>query len=557
MKKFFFSLFFIGLFLVPALADYQVDSVSVNADVAETGKTQVTMTMQLTFTTSTEEVTVPLAEREVSRVSVADCRFKTVSSDQGVDVVLKNRKGFLGTQTFLITYTVPAQEDASSEADRYELSFLSSRWARQVGACTFQVALQKLPEEPPRVQVLSGYYGELSEQETGLSVTETVFSGAVSARMAYDSLTISMELPEGYFQTRSSRVKGISITWVFVVMAAVLGLLVLYWRLKLRSGRVTGEPRLLLPEGVLPCQLPMVLDGVTCDVAATILQWANLGYLTIALNRRGTLVLTKTMEMGSERSRMEQRLFGRIFGNKLRVAAVPGRFRHAGEQFEQAARRAMSREFFDKTGGNLFLLQVPCQLLLAVAVGYLLAQMLPEGGGFLVLAVLVGLFSLIYGLYLHKALVSLFSRRGITPVYGALLLGPPLLLVLGLLFGALPECLVGVAACVFSGAVSARGPRRNRRGLDAMAQARGCRTFYRQVSWTRLQILHGENRRFFQSQLPSTVALGVDKRFAKRFERLPIPVPEWLSISGSTVMSAAALQQQLAPIIRQLRSAFC
>ena len=557
MKKFFFSLFFIGLFLVPALADYQVDSVTVTADVAETGKTQVSMTMQLTFSTSVNEITVPLAEREVSRVSVSDTRFKTVSSDQGVDVVLKNRKGFLGTQTFLITYTVPAQEDSSSESDLYELSFLSSRWARQVGGCTFHVSLPALPEEAPKVQVTSGYYGELTEQETGLAMSETVISGAVSARMAYDSLSISLELPEGYFQTRASRVKGISITPVFLVMAAVLALLVLYWRLKLRSPHASGEPRLLLPEGVLPCQLPMVLDGVTCDIAAMVLQWANLGYLTIALNRRGTLVLTKTMEMGSERTRMEQKLFGRIFGNKLRVAAVPGRFRHAGERFELSARRAMSREFFDKTGGNLFLLQVPCQLLFAVSVGYLLARMLPEGGGFIVLAVLVGLISLIYGLYLHKALVCLFSRRGLTPVLAALLLGPPLLVLLGLLFGALPECLAGTAACVFSGAVSARGPRRNRRGLDAMAQARGCRTFYRQVTWTRLQILHGENRRFFQSQLPTTVALGVDKRFAKRFERLPIPMPEWLSISGSTVMSAAALQQQLAPIIRQLRSAFC
>lgn len=194
-----------------------------------------------------------------------------------------------------------------------------------------------------------------------------------------------------------------------------------------------------------------------------VLQWANLGYLTISLNRRGTLVLTKTMEMGSERCAMERRLFGRIFGNKLRVAVVPGRFRHAGEQFAAAVRRVLAREIFDKKGGSLFLLQAPCQLLLAVAIGYLAGQMLPEGGGFAVLAVLIGMVSLLYGLYVHKALTALFARRGMTPIYLGLLVPLPLILVLGLLFGALLETLVGVTACVFSGAVSARGPRRNQR----------------------------------------------------------------------------------------------
>lgn len=557
MKKFFFSLFFICLFLIPALADYQVDGVTVTANVAETGKTQVSLTMQLTFTSSTQEVIVPLAEQDVSRVSVGDCRFKTENTDQGVDVILKNKRGFSGTQTFLITYNVPARDDQSQEEDSYELSILSSRWARPVGGCTFNVVLPAPLESVPQPLVTSGYYGELNEQEMELTVTESTISGIVPERMAYDSITVSTKLPEGYFQTRTSRVSGISITWVFIVMVVILALLGLYWQLKLRSPHVTGEPRLLLPEGVLPCQLPMVLDGVTCDVTATVLQWANLGYLTIALNRRGTLVLTKTMEMGSERSKIEQRLFGRIFGNKLRVAAVPGRFRQAGEQFENAARRMLSRAIFDKSGGNLFLLQAPCQILFAISIGYLIGQILPEGAGFAVLAVVVGMLSLIYGLYLHKALTAVFSRRGIMPAYVALIAGIPLLLVLGLLFGALLECLAGAAACIFSAAVSARGPRRNQRGLDAMAQARGCRTFYRQASWQRLQVLHGENRRFFQSQFPAAMALGADKAFAKRFERLPIPVPEWLNIPGSAVMSAAALQAKLAPIVRQLRSAFC
>lgn len=558
MKKCFFFLFFIGLFLLPAFADYQVDGVTVSAELAETGKAKVSMTMQLTFTTATSEVTIPISETAVSKVSVGDCRFKTVRSDSGVDVVLKNKSGFLGTQTFLITYQIPEQIEQGEDADRCALRFISSRWDHGIGGCSFQLLLMTPAKTPPEVVVKSGYYGELTAAETSLEVSEATVSGTVGKRMAYDSLELSLELPQEYFQVRSSRVPGISVTWVFLAMAGVFLLALLYWRLLLRSPRTgSADPRLLLPEGILPCQLPMVMDGITCDVAAMILQWANLGYLTISVNRRGILVLTRTMEMGSERSRIEQKFFRSIFSNKLRVAATPGRFRQAGERFSASARRAMSREMFDRKGGNLFIFQTLCQLLLAVSIGYLVSQILPEGAGFTVLAVLLGILSLVYGLYVHKSLTALFSRRGISLKELPLIAGLALILALGLVFGALLECLTGVAAIVCSGAVSAQGPRRNQRGMDAMAQARGCRTFYQKVSWQRLQVLQGENRQFFQSQLPSVVALGLDRQFAKRFERLPVPMPEWLSSSGSAVMSAAALQQKLLPIIRQLRNSFC
>lgn len=558
MKKCFFFLFFIGLFLLPALADYQVDGVTVNAELSETGKARVSMTMQLTFTTATSEVTIPISEVDVNKVSVGDCRFKTVRSDQGVDVVLKNKSGFLGTQTFLITYQIPEGIRQGEGADFYDLRVISSRWDHGIAGCKFQLLLTTPAKTPPEVLVKSGYYGEMTAAETELEVSETTVSGTVGKRMAYDSLELSLELPQGYFQVRSSRVPGIRVTWVFVVMAGIFLLGLLYWRRLLRSPRTgSGDPRLLLPEGVLPCQLPMVMDGVTCDVAAMILQWANLGYLTISVNRRGIVVLTRTMEMGSERSRIEQKFFRSIFGSRPRVAATSGRFRQAGERFAASSRRAMSREMFDRKGGNLFLFQLLCQLLLAVSIGYLVSQILPEGAGFTVLAVLLSILSLVYGLYVHKALTALCARRGISLKELPLMAGLPLLLVLGLVFGALLECLVGVTAIVCSGAVSAHGPRRNQRGMDAVAQARGCRTFYQKVSWQRLQILQGENRRFFQAQLPSVVALGIDRQFARRFERLPIPMPEWLSISGSAVMSASALQQKLLPIIKQLRSSFC
>jgi hypothetical protein len=88
-----------------------------------------------------------------------------------------------------------------------------------------------------------------------------------------------------------------------------------------------------------------------------------------------------------------------------------------------------------------------------------------------------------------------------------------------------------------------------------MAQAKGCRMFYRQVTWQRLQVLLGNNERFFQEQLPKAVALGVDRKFARRFESQLVPVPEWLSGTKGSSASAKSVQRKLAAVLKCLRQA--
>ena len=554
MKKVLFSLFFIGLFLTPALADYRVDSVSVSADVSANGQAQVNATIALTFDAVATEVTIPLPESHVTHASAGNYRFSLEETDKGANMVVRRRSGFAGTETFLIRYTVPYTDDGDTEADAFSLGLLSSRWERDIGSCTFQVLMPDVFEAEP--EIISGYHGALSASEAGLTVTDTGFTGSVGQRMAFDSLDVSLELPEGYFHLRSATVPVISVTFVTLGMLVILLLCVVYWRAKLWFPREESTPRLLLPEGILPCQLPMVLDGSTCDVPAMILEWANLGYLSISRARNGTVLLTRRMNMGSERSRGEQRLFAKIFGQKYRVAATPGRFSGAAAGFRRVSRRSLYRVIFDRASGNPVLIQMPCRLLLAVGIGNLAAHMLPEGGGFVVLAVLIGMIGFLYSIYLHTAAAKFAAHRTydlISILCAAILAG---LLPLSLMAGALPEMLMGLSACLFSAIATAPGPRRSKRGIDAMAQAKGCRTFYRRAAWRRLQTFQGRNSRFFQIQFPRAMALGADREFALRFERIPIPTPEWLELPLTGTRSAEALRKELLPILRQLRDAF-
>lgn len=561
MKKALISLFFICLFVLPVMADYSVDSVSVYAEVGNNGKAQVSSTIQLTFQDFTEEVVIPLPDEDASRISVSGYRYRVKQTDYGTNVVVSTGDGFTGTHTFQVSYRLPSFVDDGDAEDLYQLNLLSSRWARDIGNVSIQVVLPGSISEVPADYVmspliLSGYYGDLDPVDAPLEVNGNVITGAVSARMAYDSLELEVSLPEGYFRVRSSSIPMISITWVCLAMVAVTLLCMLYWRTKLRNQPMSYSARLLAPEGILPYQLPQVLDGASCDMAALILEWANLGYVSLGYSRNRQVILRRNMFMGSERSRAEQLLFAQIFARGNRVLATPGRFSAAARQFRSASRKSVSRVIFDRRGGNPVLIQLPCRLLLAVSAGYLVCQMLPEGTVFVVLGCLAAIPGFIFSMYLHTALSEWKSLRKLSLRTAALLLLALALIYLGLMEGAFLETLVGVFACCFSGIATAVGPRRSQWGREILAQTKGCRRFYRQVSWQKLQLYMGHNSRFFQTELPKAVALGSDKVFASRFERLSVPQPEWLPSQKKKAWSAPALQKQLSPIIKKLREAF-
>ncbi len=548
MKKATFFLFFIWIFLLPVLADYSVDSVAVSAEVSATGKTQVTTVLQLTFDTATTELTIPLPESSVSKVSVSNYKAKTRKDSGGVDLIITSQSGFLGTQTFVVSYTV-----ALGSSD-FSMGLLSSRWARGIASCSYQIVMPAGFTETP--EIVSGYYGALSEADAGLTTTETTISGTVTDLMAYDTLTVTLELDENYFGEQKDWTENITPTYLAGLMLLLWLLIILYWWRCIRTKHPEATPRLLPPAGILTCQLPMVLDGSTCDIGAMLLEWGNLGYLAVSISKNGRVILTRRMAMGSERSRAEQKLFAGIFGRRTRVVATPGRFAAVGARFRAASRKSLYRVIFDRAGGNPSLVQLPSCFLLAVGIGYMVARALPEGGVYLILVIPAGVVGMIYALMLHDA----FSRCGVlrmvsvrSVVCWVLLVG---LLLLSLFVGALPELLVGGAACCFSGLATAQGPRRSQRGIDAMTQTRGCRTFYCQGAYSRMEAFQAKYTRFFQLQFPRAAALRVDRRFARRFGGLLVPVPEWLKLVDTSPRSAVTLQKQLSVILQALREAF-
>ena len=564
MKKVFFSLFFIWLFLMPALADFTVDSVTFTADVQENGAAQVSTLTQLTFDTLTESLEVPLPNGTISELTAADSRVTLTETADGPVALVNPTVGFSGTTSIFMTYNLAADFETDDETGViFTMNMLSSRWGKAIGAISFQINLPGSYTEQTEAwtmepQIISGYYDTLDGVDCNLEVSGNSISGYVSNRMAYDSIKLQVVLPSGYFKVRQkATIASISISYTAIGMAAVLLLCFLYWFARLHThGQTEVSQRMLAPEGLLPSQLPLALDGKTIYIPALILEWASLGYISIYRKGKKKIYLLRNMPMGSERSKPEQWLYRRIFASGKQVILKPGRFSQEAARFCSASRKRVRRVLFDPKSGNPIVVRFPAQVLTAVAIGVTVHAYLPAGQVWVLAAVAAGLAGFGYAVFLHRTLVKRASLRCKSLRELPALLPAAALIGGGLFGGTVLEAAVGLIACCFSAIATASGPRRTERGRDARAQTLGCLQFYRHVSWQRLQRFNGTEGRFYQKQLPRLVALRCDRQLAKTFDRLPCRQPEWLRGVRLQDRNAQTLQKQVSQIVRQLEKAF-
>lgn len=89
--------------------------------------------------------------------------------------------------------------------------------------------------------------------------------------------------------------------------------------------------------------------------------------------------------------------------------------------------------------------------------------------------------------------------------------------------------------------------RRTRKGYEALDHLKGFKDFL-QVTETQRYIFHNapeKNAEQFMEYLPYAIAFGVEKQWAKTFEGITIPNPDWYDGGGVNAFSAASLTQSL------------
>ena len=156
------------------------------------------------------------------------------------------------------------------------------------------------------------------------------------------------------------------------------------------------------------------------------------------------------------------------------------------------------------------------------------------------LVIVLGALALLSSWYIQLWACHLFSvdRK---PMWIALgLCG--LWLVLSAIAGQFP---VGVGMAVWqllAGFFAALGGRRTLAGRQAMGQTIGLRRYLKRIPADQLQQSCKSNPDYFHQMMPCAMALGVDKRFAKQFGKLPIGQCPYISTGADNTMRASQWQ---------------
>lgn len=536
----------LGVSAGAAVTEFEATKLDVHFTVAADGSYSAVLTAALSFDGADTAITIPLGEN-VTGADAAGYDTALSRTDGVYALTLTSRQSFCvpGTYTVSWTGTLPFTDDAQAGTSA-ELTLLCAHWPGSVSGVSFTV---ELPGSVPdgAAKLLSGYYGELTGDGVVLDISDKKITGSLAnSLLDHESLSLSLSLPSGFF-TAPGAVASFFAPGRLIVPLLVFAA-VLYWFLTLRSPRVGVRRQMIPPDGVCAGDVPFLLFGARPDAALTVVQWASLGYLTMARGRKGP-VLEQTMGMGNERKGYERKLFAALFAQSGRTGCGAA-FRRACGAVEKPLAAHWSRRMFDKKSGSPALLRLLGGLCCAVSCGRAGAAIDQIKIPHALCALLLGIAGFALGIVLARAVMAAVRRERRALVLGGAAAGAAMLL-LGGLAGVRVGMLLAVGCAVFAGAVTAFGGRRTKPGCDMLARLRSLRAFLTSAEEKTLRRLVRQDPQYYYRMLPFACALGVGRAFSARFGEMKLEPCGY--VTGAEAASAAEFYEEFEQTLRQMR----
>lgn len=406
----------------------------------------------------------------------------------------------------------------------------------------FSINLPGMISQTPRF--VSGYHNSNIEKDLTYSVSGANIAGrSWGAIKDHETLTMFMDTTEEMFpMTRADLPALESVTSLIGICA---GAAFLYWLLFLRNILPIRMYPAVAPEGFGAGQLGTILTKAGADLSLMVFSWAQLGYVILRMDRRGRVFLHKRMEMGNERTAFEQRCFQKLFSRRDVVDTASASYR---KLFQSVKLQASAQPLFRKKGifhHKIFRgIMAVAGLLSGTCFGILLGNMLDYGWVFMLILSAVGLICSWHiqfwpeGVFLHHQ-----SRLWTAAILSVLWLA------IGVVIKQFPLALLAVAMQIITGFLASFGGRRTEDGRNAMGQTLSLRRYFRKLPEARIRQLCQNNPDLFFDLAPNALALGCDKRLARRFGQHRLPVCPYIRVSNSRGLTAKQWSQLMRQIL--------
>ncbi|MBQ1678045.1 MAG: DUF2207 domain-containing protein [Oscillospiraceae bacterium] len=457
-----------------------------------------------------------------------------------------------GKQSFTVSYRLAETVTDDGRLQKLSVRLLYPAWTCPIAGYRVRISLPGQFETMP--VFFSGYYGELIDNYMKIEIDRAGSIDAVlDARQTLrdrESMTLELELPEGYFDLRFLAGKTVRVDRVLFL--GLLALALLYWLIFLRNLPILPKRQAMPPEGGNAGEIPYVLTDRKPDLALMVIQWASLGYLTVSRTKRGNIWLTRQIDMDTERKRYEVEIFDTLFARDEHCDLRSAEYLKARRLCGEKTREFWRDRVYDPRAGApwiLRLLALGAGLALCLACFDLWVASKSWRWFLIVPMTLLGGLACLAVQELGGFLLRRHSLR--TAILG--LLSAAFLLILGRRGGLSALSLLNLALQLAVGLLLRCGGRRTAEGAALASELLGYRRWLLSASAEQLQSNLAADPQYFYRVLPFADALCAGRMVAATLDRVRMEECGWLLWQGKPCYTAPAFYARYRRLMAGLR----
>lgn len=534
----------------PKDATTHVNSVSADCTVMRDSSCLVSIHAEYSFAGSVPTVVIPVP-KDAYHISSNAMKCSVRRAGSCKLLTFRNSSGFTGTQTFEISYRLLVTAQKGGSGQSFSLPIIYPEW--QYSIHNFSLTLTMPSEFSGLPEFYSSYYNDQISNYLSTEVSDGVIrSQSLQPLMEQESLTVKLDLPDGYFDLRFMRGRFAGADKLLFWLLAVC--CVVYWFFFLRNRFRKIKPEASAPLGCNAGQIPYLLQLKQPSLGLMSTTWASLGYLSVERTKDRKQYLLSSMDMGSERSRGEAKLFSTLFSRSAECRVHSPAFQSAEQNCPALTKadwesRLISRR--SRFGRPLIL------SLLGVAAGAFVSLLVfdslltPQSFRWFLIIPLAALFTL--GSLLLQKLAGTYVSRCLPLKRYAIYAVLCLMLLIAFSAGCFGLMLINCILQILIGVVCLPGAKRTAGGMNLFYHLLGLRKYLRKLDPAELDGLLENDTQYFYRMLPYAEALGVGRKFAKKCSGLPMEPCHWLNWKGQSVDDADAFYGKFSILLDEMQ----
>ncbi len=460
-----------------------------------------------------------------------------------------------GRQEYNISYTLKPHDDRMSEYDEVYFNVLPGAWPTPIDASNFNVTLPKAFDKN-KVKLFSGDYGNRSDDVVKYTVDGNTVKGQLNEKIPRNnSVTLRVELPNGYFTSQKTDKGLIGFMWVIIIACPII--IALLWFLFGRDETYTKPVTVMPPQGMTPAEVGYIVDETvdSKDVISLLFYWADKGYISIADGAKNDFILTKLKPLPFDSKTYEHTMFDRLFrdSDTVLTSDLSGMFfttlNTAKAQVSGQFKFRDSTRLYTKSSKTAQVIATLLAIIPIVAATVISAYVNVSDIVSVILAIPVLVITL--GCYISVVvLVTKWhsmqkSKRTKDMTLSLVIIGIAMWLlylaavsllqtdewgkVSSYYMNTVTPMLYAIAGSLISLFFATIMKKRTQHMNEWYSEILGLKQFIEYAEKERLEMLVNENPSYFFNIMPYAYVLGVSDKWAKNFENIAIEAPQWYS----------------------------